>query len=96
MSLGVAASCTLETAVKNAWSKGVVLGAAAGNGGGQTKIYPGAYPNVLAVARDAEQPLLRVRRRQRDINVRTDRRCHCRACLELPRRRHEHVSPRKY
>ena len=50
MSLGVRASRTLETAVNNAWSKGVVLVAAAGNGGGQTKIYPAAYPNVIAVA----------------------------------------------
>jgi thermitase len=36
MSLGVRASRTLETAVNNAWSKGVVLVAAAGNGGNQT------------------------------------------------------------
>ena len=50
MSLGVRASRTLETAVNNAWNKGVVLVAAAGNGGNQTKIYPGAYPNVIAVA----------------------------------------------
>nr|WP_026266526.1 S8 family serine peptidase [Arthrobacter sp. 131MFCol6.1] len=50
MSLGVRASRTLETAVNNAWSKGVVLVAAAGNGSNQTKIYPGAYPNVIAVA----------------------------------------------
>jgi thermitase len=50
MSLGVRKSRTLETAVNNAWSKGVVLVAAAGNGGNQTKIYPGAYPNVIAVA----------------------------------------------
>jgi len=49
MSLGVRASRTLETAVNNAWNKGVVLVAAAGNGGNQTKIYPGAYPNVIAV-----------------------------------------------
>jgi thermitase len=49
MSLGVRASRTLETAVNNAWSKGVVLVAAAGNGSNQTKIYPGAYPNVIAV-----------------------------------------------
>ncbi|MGN7251884.1 S8 family serine peptidase [Arthrobacter sp. SAFR-014] len=49
MSIGVRASRTLETAVNNAWSKGVVLVAAAGNGGNQTKIYPGAYPNVIAV-----------------------------------------------
>jgi thermitase len=40
----------LEAAVNNAWSKGVVLVAAAGNGGNQTKIYPGAYANVIAVA----------------------------------------------
>ena len=50
MSLGVRASRTLETAVNNAWGKGVVLVAAAGNGGNQTKIYPAAYPNVIAVA----------------------------------------------
>jgi thermitase len=50
MSLGVRASRTLETAVNYAWSKGVVLVAAAGNGGNQSKIYPGAYPNVIAVA----------------------------------------------
>ncbi|MDP9888350.1 S8 family serine peptidase [Pseudarthrobacter enclensis] len=49
MSLGVRASRTLETAVNNAWNKGVVLVAAAGNGGNQTKIYPGAYANVIAV-----------------------------------------------
>jgi thermitase len=49
MSLGVRASRTLEAAVNNAWNQGVVLVAAAGNGGNQTKIYPGAYPNVIAV-----------------------------------------------
>jgi thermitase len=50
MSIGVRASRTLETAINNAWSKGVVLVAAAGNGGNQTKIYPAGYPNVIAVA----------------------------------------------
>jgi thermitase len=50
MSIGVRASRTLETAINNAWSKGVVLVAAAGNGGNQTKIYPAAYPKVMAVA----------------------------------------------
>lgn len=50
MSLAVRASRTLGTAVNNAWSKGVVLVAAAGNGGNQTQIYPCAYPNVIAVA----------------------------------------------
>lgn len=50
MSLAVRASRTLEAAVNNAWNKGVVLVAAAGNGGNQTKIYPAAYSNVIAVA----------------------------------------------
>lgn len=50
MSLGARASRTLETAVNNAWNKGAVLVAAAGNGANQAKIYPGAYPNVIAVA----------------------------------------------
>ncbi|MFJ6156579.1 S8 family serine peptidase [Pseudarthrobacter sp. NPDC092184] len=50
MSLGVRASRTLETAVNNAWAKGAVLVAAAGNGGNQTKIYPAGYANVIAVA----------------------------------------------
>lgn len=49
MSLGVRASRTLEAAVNNAWSKGVVLVAAAGNGGNQAQIYPAGYPNVIAV-----------------------------------------------
>lgn len=43
-------SRTLETAVNNAWRAGAVLVAAAGNVGTQAKIYPGAYPNVIAVA----------------------------------------------
>lgn len=51
MSLGQRVSSrTLETAVNNAWKRGVVLVAAAGNAGTQAKIYPGAYPNVIAVA----------------------------------------------
>jgi thermitase len=49
MSLGVRSSRTLESAVNNAWTKGAVLVGAAGHGGNQTKIYPGAYPNVIAV-----------------------------------------------
>jgi thermitase len=49
MSLGVRASRTLEAAVNNAWNKGAVLVAAAGNGGNQTKIYPAGYANVIAV-----------------------------------------------
>ncbi|MEO5780193.1 MAG: S8 family serine peptidase [Arthrobacter oryzae] len=51
MSLGQRTSSkTLETAVNNAWKQGAVLVAAAGNTGSQSKIYPGAYPNVIAVA----------------------------------------------
>ncbi|WP_411375772.1 S8 family serine peptidase [Arthrobacter sp. MPF02] len=49
MSIGAQASRTLEAAVNKAWSKGVVLVAAAGNGGNQARIYPGAYSNVIAV-----------------------------------------------
>lgn len=50
MSLGARSSRTLEAAINNAWNKGVVVVAAAGNGGSQTKVYPGAYTNVIAVA----------------------------------------------
>ena len=51
MSLGQRVSSrTLEAAVNDAWSRNVVIVAAAGNGGTQAKIYPGAYPNVIAVA----------------------------------------------
>ncbi|MGM9472404.1 S8 family serine peptidase [Pseudarthrobacter sp. YS3] len=51
MSLGQRVSSrTLEAAVNNAWNQGVVLVAAAGNAGTQAQIYPGAYPNVIAVA----------------------------------------------
>ncbi|MFJ5699017.1 S8 family serine peptidase [Arthrobacter sp. NPDC093139] len=51
MSLGQRVSSrTLETAVNNAWKRGVVMVAAAGNAGTQAKIYPGAYSNVIAVA----------------------------------------------
>lgn len=49
MSLVVGASSTLQTAVNNAWNKGVVLVAAAGNSGNSTMVYPAAYPNVIAV-----------------------------------------------
>lgn len=61
MSLGQRVSSrTLENAVKNAWNKGVVIVAAAGNAGTQAQIYPGAYPNVIAVAatdnKDAKAP----------------------------------------
>ncbi|MGY4543729.1 thermitase [Arthrobacter sp. UYNi723] len=51
MSLGQRVSSrTLEIAVNKAWTAGVVIVAAAGNAGTQAKIYPGAYPNVIAVA----------------------------------------------
>lgn len=51
MSLGGSSpSRTLERAVNYAWNKGVVLTGAAGNSGNQSKTYPGAYKNVIAVA----------------------------------------------
>jgi thermitase len=51
MSLGLGVSSrVLEAAVNNAWNHGVVIVAAAGNSGTQASIYPGAYPNVIAVA----------------------------------------------
>jgi thermitase len=51
MSLGQRVSSrVLESAVNNAWAKGVVLVAAAGNAGTQAPIYPGAYANVISVA----------------------------------------------
>ncbi|MCO4238623.1 S8 family serine peptidase [Pseudarthrobacter raffinosi] len=51
MSLGQRVSSrALEAAVNDAWIRGAVIVAAAGNGGTQAKIYPGAYPNVIAVA----------------------------------------------
>lgn len=49
ISLVVGATSTLETAINNAWNKGVVVVASAGNSGNQTKVYPGAYTNVIAV-----------------------------------------------
>lgn len=51
MSLGGSSpSRTLERAINYAWNKGVVLTGAAGNSGNQSKTYPGAYNNVIAVA----------------------------------------------
>jgi thermitase len=51
MSLGQRTSSrTLEAAVNDAWTKGAVIVAAAGNTGTTAKIYPAAYPNVIAVA----------------------------------------------
>jgi thermitase len=51
MSLGQRVSSqTLETAINNAWNRGVVIVAAAGNAGTPDQFYPAAYPNVIAVA----------------------------------------------
>lgn len=52
MSLGgFPASSALEGAINNAWEKGIVLVASAGNNGTDgPESYPGAYPNVIAVA----------------------------------------------
>ncbi|MBU2632875.1 S8 family peptidase [Patescibacteria group bacterium] len=51
MSLGGSRkSITLENAVNYAWNKDVVVVAAAGNSGNQSKTYPGAYTNAIAVA----------------------------------------------
>jgi thermitase len=51
MSLGgSSASPTLEDAVNYAWSKGVVVVAAAGNSGNATPLYPAYYTNCIAVA----------------------------------------------
>ena len=43
-------SSTVKTAVDYAWSKGVVITAAAGNDGASTPFYPAYYANVIAVA----------------------------------------------
>lgn len=51
MSLGGSVgSRTVQTAVDYAWSKGVVLTAAAGNNGSKQRSYPAYYSNVIAVA----------------------------------------------
>lgn len=51
MSLGGSgSSATLQDAVNYAWSRGVVIVAAAGNNGNSGMVYPGAYQNVIAVA----------------------------------------------
>jgi len=43
-------SLILEEAVNYAWNKGLVLVAAAGNGGGESPVYPAYYEPCLAVA----------------------------------------------
>lgn len=51
MSLGGSSgSSTLENAVNYAWSKGVVVVAAAGNNGNTASFYPAYYANCIAVA----------------------------------------------
>jgi len=51
MSLGgSSASSTLEDAINYAWSKGVVVVAAAGNYGNTAPLYPAYYTNCIAVA----------------------------------------------
>ncbi len=51
MSLGGSSgSSTLQSAVNYAWSKGVVLVAAAGNNGNTAATYPAYYANCIAVA----------------------------------------------
>jgi thermitase len=51
MSLGGSfASSTLEAAINYAWSKGVVVVAAAGNNGNSAPFYPAYYTNCIAVA----------------------------------------------
>ena len=41
---------TVANAISYAWSKGVVLVAAAGNSGSSKPVYPAAYPHVIGVA----------------------------------------------
>ena len=50
MSLGGGSSTTLQTAVRNASSRGTLIIAAAGNDGDATLNYPAAYPEVVSVA----------------------------------------------
>ena len=50
LSIGGRDSTTLKNAVNHAYSKGVLLVAAAGNDGGSRKYYPASYPNVISVA----------------------------------------------
>jgi thermitase len=47
---GSDASSTLEGAINYAWSKGVVVVAAAGNNGNMVPVYPAYYANCIAVA----------------------------------------------
>jgi thermitase len=56
LSLGAAAgSSTLENAVDDAWSKGALVVAAAGNDGAEILFYPAAYANAMAIAATDDQ-----------------------------------------
>jgi len=56
LSLGApAGSATLESAVDDAWGKGAVVVAAAGNDGAEVLFYPAAYANVMAIAATNDQ-----------------------------------------
>ena len=50
MSLGGGESSTLQTAVRNAAAKDILIVAAAGNDGDSTANYPAAYPEAMSVA----------------------------------------------
>ena len=50
MSLGASiGAASLESAVNYAWAHNVVVVAAAGNSGTDSRLYPAAYPNVMAI-----------------------------------------------
>ena len=49
MSIGGGPSSTLEAAVNDAWNKGVLVVAAAGNDAGATTTYPAGYANAVSV-----------------------------------------------
>ena len=56
LSLGAAAgSQTLESAVDEAWDKGALVVAAAGNDGTEVLFYPAAYANAMAIAATNDQ-----------------------------------------
>ncbi|MGD9048665.1 MAG: S8 family serine peptidase [Anaerolineae bacterium] len=56
LSLGApAGSLTLENAVDEAWSKGALVVAAAGNDGAEILFYPAAYANAMAIAATNDQ-----------------------------------------
>ena len=47
---GSSDSLTMQNAINNAWNKGLVIVASAGNGGNSSPVYPAADQNVLAVS----------------------------------------------